>query len=101
MHPKDFPFEAGRLLREKRLERGISQLQLADHAGVHASLVQRAENGRDARLSTWHNLFGALGHGLRLTLEEPDDEYASFIVEEGERRRARREEGLCTGKRRY
>ncbi|MCX5794290.1 MAG: helix-turn-helix transcriptional regulator [Elusimicrobia bacterium] len=44
-------------LKELRLDRGISQRQLADQAGVNASVVHRAERGEDAKLSTWGKLF--------------------------------------------
>lgn len=92
---------AARLLRETRLERGISQRQLADTAGVNPAVVNRVERGRDARLSTYAKLFAGLGFAARLRLEDWGEEGAAFLSEEAGRRRERRLEGLCTGKRRF
>ncbi|MDE2142019.1 MAG: helix-turn-helix transcriptional regulator [Elusimicrobia bacterium] len=89
------------LLTGLREERGISQRQLADEAGVDSSLVNRVENGRDARLSTWVKLFEGLGYRLLFDTTELCDESADLHAEEAERRRERQREGLCTGKRRY
>jgi len=52
------------LLRERRMQRRISQRQLADWAGVNVSVVSRAEKGEDAQLSTWDKLFRGLGELL-------------------------------------
>ena len=49
------------LLKRLRQDRGISQLQLANEARVNPSVVNRAERGADAKLSTWEKLFGGLG----------------------------------------
>ena len=88
------------LLARMRRERRISQLHLADSAGVNVSVVHRAERGQDSRLSTWDKLFSGLGY--RLVISTVDiEEYGAFLGEEAERRRDRREEGLCTGKRRW
>ena len=46
------------LLKQLRKERGISQLQLADEAGVKASVVNRAERGGEALVSTWSSCSG-------------------------------------------
>jgi transcriptional regulator with XRE-family HTH domain len=81
------------LLRHLRQDRGISQLQLADQAGVNPSVVNRAERGMDARLSTWEKLFEGLGYYLHLETME--------ISEEADLRRERRRQGLCSGKRRF
>ena len=62
---------AASLLRELRQKRGISQLQLADEAGVDRSLVNRVERGgRDAQISTWAKLFQGLGYRLIFDVEE-------------------------------
>jgi transcriptional regulator with XRE-family HTH domain len=89
------------LFRRLRLDRGISQLQAADHAGVNASVVARAEAGSDAKLSTWDKLFAGLGYRLQLCAEEPAEEAGELLDEERERRLARRTAGLCAGKRRF
>jgi transcriptional regulator with XRE-family HTH domain len=92
---------AAALLKELRQERGISQRQLADEAGVDPALVNRVERGRDARLSTWVKLFEGLGYRLNFEVIELCEEGAEFLSEEAERRREGRREGLCTGKRRF
>ncbi len=89
------------LLKRLRGERGISQLQLANFAGVNASIVNRAERGRDARLSTWEKLFTGLGWHLLLDATELSEEAADLHLDEALRRRERRREGLCVGKRRF
>jgi transcriptional regulator with XRE-family HTH domain len=88
-------------LKNLRGERGISRLQLADEAGVRASVVARAELGADARLSTWAKLFDALGYELNLELIEQCEEAGDLLAEEADRRDERRREGLCTGRRRF
>lgn len=97
---KILPYAAG-LLQELRAGRGISQRQLADEAGVDPGLVNRVERGRDARLSTWAKLFEGLGYRLRFEMIELCEEGAELLSDESERRKARRLEGLCTGKRRW
>lgn len=89
------------LLRKTRLERGISQRQLADVCHVPASLVCRVERGADARLSTWLNLFEGCGYFLEFELQETAEDMGGWLADEAERRRERRLEGLCAGKHRY
>lgn len=89
------------LLRKLREERGVSQLQLADCAGVKPSVVNRAERGMDAKLSTWDKLFAGLGYCLALDATESSEEAADVLGEEADKRRQRRLQGLCAGKRRY
>ncbi|MBI3564308.1 MAG: chloride channel protein [Elusimicrobia bacterium] len=89
------------LLKETRAERRISQRQLADVCRVPASLVCRVERGADARLSTWLNLFEGLGSELRFELQETAEDMAGWLADEAEKRRRRRDEGLCTGKDRW
>lgn len=92
---------AAKLLKELRLGRGISQRQLADHAGVNVSVVHRAEQGQDAKLSTWHRLFEGLGYRLLIEAAEFCEEAGDLLAEERERRLGRQAEGLGTGKRRF
>jgi transcriptional regulator with XRE-family HTH domain len=54
-------------LRRLRLCFGLNRKQLAEKAGVSASLVGRAEKGADVRLSTLRKLYSAL-HCRLLTL---------------------------------
>lgn len=78
------------LLRRLRKERGISQLHLADSAEVSHSVVQRAERGKDARISTWRKLFLGLGYELHFDYQENCEEIGDFLAEEQDRRRIRR-----------
>ena len=83
-----------KLLKQLRSERGISQLQLGDEAGVAASAVSRIERGRDARLATWDKLFRGLGYYLLIDVNEQSEEAGGLLTEEAERRRERRLNGL-------
>ena len=75
-------------MRDLREKRRISKRQLADEAGVDRSLVSRVERGqRDAQISTWANLFQALGYRLIFDVEELCEESADLLAEEAERRR--------------
>lgn len=78
------------LLKSLRLERRISQLHLADQAGVHASVVHRAERGSDARLSTWSALFDGLGYRLTFDVEELCEEEGDLLSAESAARQERR-----------
>ncbi|MCR4294208.1 MAG: helix-turn-helix domain-containing protein [Elusimicrobia bacterium] len=89
----------GDLLSALRRRRGISQLQLADEAGVNSSVVSRAERGGDALSSTWEKLFLGLGHRLSFDTEELAEECADILAEEAARRRERRREGLLKARR--
>lgn len=88
--------QAAWLLRHIRRQRGISQRQLADGAGVNVSLVRRAERGLDARLSTWSKLFQGAGHYLLLDTTESCEEAGDLLSEEAERRRDRQRWGRMT-----
>jgi len=78
------------LLRRLRLERRISQLQLADEARVNASVVHRAERGCDCRLSTWNKLFDGLGYRLLFDVNEDCEEAEELLSSEAAARRERR-----------
>jgi transcriptional regulator with XRE-family HTH domain len=88
------------LLKELRLARGISQLQLAAEAGVNVSVAHRAEQGGDAKLSTWGKLFEGLGYRILIDATELAEETADLLAEERDRRldrRAERRPGLPSG----
>lgn len=89
------------LLKQLRQERRISQLQLADQAGVDASVVNRAERGENAKLATWEKLFEGLGYRLLIEATELAEETGELLIEEADRRRENRRQGLCAGKRRF
>lgn len=83
------------VFRRLREERHVSQLQVADSAGVRASVVHRAERGADAQLSTWVKLFHGLGYVLLFDFFESGEEAQDAVVEEAAARRERRFKGLC------
>jgi transcriptional regulator with XRE-family HTH domain len=91
--------ENGARLKDLRLERGISQNQLADESGVNVSQISRVESGRDAQLSTLLKIYRGLGYELRLDLQEFAEECGDLLSEEAARRSERRESGLLMGKR--
>jgi transcriptional regulator with XRE-family HTH domain len=88
-------------LRELRLERGISQRQMADEAGVNRALANRVERGRDARLSTWAKLLEGLGYRMVIDVIELCEESEDMLKREAGRRWERNRDGLCAGKRRF
>jgi putative transcriptional regulator len=55
--------EIGARLREVRLQRNLSQAQLAREAGVGQATLQRLEEGRSANLTTLVRVLRALGLG--------------------------------------
>jgi transcriptional regulator with XRE-family HTH domain len=91
--------ENGARLRELRLERRISQNQLADEAGVNVSQVSRVEAGRDAQISTLLKIYAGLGYKIDLELSETCEEVGDLLVEESLRRQERRLAGMLSGKR--
>ena len=51
--PGEMSVVFGKRLREVRREHGMSQDQLADRAGVHATVISRMERGaREPRITT-------------------------------------------------
>lgn len=53
--------ELGRRLARTRLERNVSQEQLATEAGVSKSTVERIESGRSVKLASFVRILRALG----------------------------------------
>lgn len=94
MDPENAVDRMAALLKRLRRERGVSQLQLADFAGVNASVVNRAERGLDAKLSTWAKLFEGLGWRLLLDATESSEDAEGLHREEAAERRERRLDGL-------
>ena len=82
------------LLKQLRLDRRISLLQLADEAGVDASVVYRAERGENAKLATWEKLFEGLGYRLLIDATELSEESDELLSEEASRRRENQRLGL-------
>lgn len=56
----------GAQIRAARLERGWTQQEIADAAGVSRPTVARLEAGEDVSTATLEKIAGALGMGLRL-----------------------------------
>lgn len=76
-------------------------LQLADESKVNVSVVHRAENFGNGKIATWEKLFRGLGYRLEFDVTEWSEEAEGLLSEEADRRRQRRLEGLCAGKRRF
>jgi DNA-binding XRE family transcriptional regulator len=53
--------ELGIVLRDLRIDAGLSQAAAAESAGMSQQAWQRLEVGRDAQLSTWDRAFWAVG----------------------------------------
>ncbi len=64
--------ELGARLAQTRLERNISQQQLANEAGVSKSTVERLESGREVRLTSFVRVLRALGLLERLDAMIPE-----------------------------
>lgn len=67
----------GRRLRELRIERGLSQEELAQRAGLDRTYVSQAEQGRrNATLRTLQKIATALDTELAVLIADPKDEPA-------------------------
>lgn len=79
-HPEDGPshrrefddavadFRLGQTIRRLRLERGFTQTQLGERAGVKKARICDIEKGCNLRLSSLRRIFSALGITARLDL---------------------------------
>ncbi len=78
---RDLQQRFGQIVRRRRQETGLSQEELADHAGLHRTYVSLLERGhRNPSLAVIKVLATALGAGMADLLRELD----------GPRREARR-----------
>ena len=64
-------FKIGALIHEARIERGLTQEQLAEKVGTTKSYISRLENNRkEARISTLHKIVEiGLGGKLQLSIK--------------------------------
>jgi transcriptional regulator with XRE-family HTH domain len=89
------PSPAAGLLQLARLKSGLSQRQLAERAGVPATMISAYERDRrQPTLSTLLRLLRAAGYDLRLQLvpaDNADDVLARLEAARGPRQRARRD----------
>lgn len=68
------PRELGTLVRRARKARRLTQIQLADHANISRSAVQRLEEGRGAaNLATVFKLLHMLSLDLAVASRRPGD----------------------------
>jgi transcriptional regulator with XRE-family HTH domain len=75
-------FTHGRVLREERVERGLSQQTVADLLGKNVSQVSRAESSSDfyPRLSMLVAHLNALG--MRLAIQRPDGSFQVLPIDD-------------------
>lgn len=72
------PLQFGNIIRCARRDRGWTQSQLADHAGLRQELVSKIETGHaGTKLSSIHALFAALS--LDLVVEARNARHAVNI----------------------
>jgi len=84
--------ELGRRLARARLERNLTQAQLAAQAGLGRATLQRLESGQDSELSTLIRTLRALGLLElldRLVPDPPPSPIELLKLQGKERRRAR------------
>lgn len=81
--------ELGSRLAATRLERNLSQAQLAAEAGVSKSTVERLEDGESASLASFIRVLRALNlaDGLERTVPEPLPSPIEQLKLQGRRRR--------------
>lgn len=80
----------GEKLRESRLDKNLTQHDLAARAGIHPSLVQRLEAGGGSSLKTFLAVVNALGHSDWLQAVAPVATNPFSQVEHRPRQRARK-----------
>jgi transcriptional regulator with XRE-family HTH domain len=62
---------AGKMLKEARLDAGLTQAELAERLGASQPVVARLESGRaNPRIATFERALAATGHRLAVTVEQ-------------------------------
>ncbi|HEY7952211.1 MAG TPA: helix-turn-helix transcriptional regulator [Solirubrobacteraceae bacterium] len=81
--------ELGARLERTRLERNLTQRELADEAGVERKALQRLEAGQPVRLSTFIRVLRVLGllEALERLVPEPTPSPIELLKLHGHRRR--------------
>lgn len=90
--------DAGRLLRERRLARGLSQRQLALRAGTRQSTISRIENGHETpTVERLDQLLVALGERLQLTAVplDPERPEADVVSDRSRSMQSRLQDGFA------
>lgn len=84
--------ELGTRVRGHRLERNITQGQLADEAGVSRATLSRLESGESVQLTSLIGLLRVLGllNGLEVLVPEPVPNPIERLKTEGQRRKRAR-----------
>lgn len=62
-----------------RIQRGLSQRQLAERAGMKQPSIARLESGRTASLQTLHRIANALDADVRISIEPRPTAAASTV----------------------
>lgn len=89
--------ELGRRVERHRLERNLTQQQLAEQAGVGRATVQRLERGESVQMTNWVKVLGALE--LLSGLDAAIPETIELPVAQLERERRNRRRRRATGRR--
>ena len=61
----------GKWVRRMRLERGLTQVELAERCGMYPQAIQRLERQPSVTTATLERVAAGLGAGLSITLGDP------------------------------
>lgn len=91
--------EIGRRLERQRLQRNLTQDQLAEQAGIGRATLQRLERGQSVQTTSLIKLLRALGLLRSLDVALPEGLERPIAQLEGERRRKPRQRARSRGRR--
>lgn len=86
----DLLTELGKRLRQARVNRNISQKELAEKAGISSRTVQNAEEGKPASIKVWIAMLRALGLLDQLDNFMPVQQISPIILAEAQSRQRQR-----------